>query len=321
MHYILQVKDAGLQYKVGDSVGIFPTNPPEIVEKTLHALGVGGDAPLRHFLATQANLKSCSHKLLNRLTATPPEDVRHFLDNHEVWDLLKFYGEVKIDPEEFRSLLMPLLPRFYSIASSQSVVGEEIPLTVANLAYETNGKRRVGICSHFLVEVSLNEAVVPLYIQPNHQGFTIPEETSTPLIMIGPGTGVAPFRGFLQERVQQKAVGENWLFFGEWTREGEFFYQEEFEKWVEEGFLRLTTAFSRDQDHKIYVQDRMWEHAQELYDWIQRGAIIYVCGDAEKMAKDVEATLMKIGEEIGRVDGRSFIKKLRTEKKYLRDIY
>ncbi|MBA3816418.1 MAG: sulfite reductase, partial [Parachlamydiaceae bacterium] len=211
-----------------------------------------------------------------------------------------------------------------SIASSMMAVGEQVHLTVSELQYETNGHQRHGICTHFLCQLApLKENVVPIYLQASN-GFTLPADSSTPIIMVGPGTGVAPFRAFLQERVAQGATGLNWLIFGECHQAFNFYYEDYWQELVNEGHLRLDTAFSRDQEHKIYVQHRLMEHGAEIFALLQKGAVFYVCGDAHRMAKDVDAALHYIAQKYGELDepaAKAFIKQLKAEKRYLRDVY
>lgn len=345
-HLVLDLKGSDFHYNVGDSIAIYPTNDPELVEKTLKALKATGTELihdkegktwiLREFLTHKANITDFSRKFLTELLtleANPEkkkrleylmsdegkEALKEFLASHEIWDLLEMHPTVHHSIEEWCKLMMPQLPRFYSIASSQKAVGDEVHLTVALLRYEAGGHPRLGVCTHYLCNlVPFNQPVVPLYINPHH-GFTLPEDDNANIIMIGPGTGVAPFRSFMQEREARGAKGKNWLFFGEWTQANDFFYEEEWKHWQEEGLLRIDTAFSRDQENKIYVQNRMMEHADELYEWIKNGAYVYVCGDAHRMAKDVDATLQEI---IGKhTDPKAFMKDLRAQKRYLRDVY
>lgn len=351
-HIVLNIEGSGITYNVGDSVGVFPVNRSDLVELTLKALKFTGDeivlekntqAPLsiREYLRDKANITTISRKLLKEIAdrhanadkkqqletllgEENKEALKSFLGNHELWDLFEANQEASFQPQEIVELTMPLLPRLYSIASSQSVVGDEIHLTVALLHYHTREHLRKGVCTHFLCHLA-PEAIpaVPIYIQTHH-GFTVPEDPNAAMIMIGPGTGVAPFRAFMQERMKHHSTGANWLFFGEWTRRYDFFYEDYWEKLVSQGKLRLDLAFSRDQSEKIYVQHRMLEHSAELYKWIQQGAYIYVCGDAHRMAKDVEATLQLIIQEQGNMDeaaAKAFVRKLRTDKRYLRDVY
>lgn len=350
-HVVLDIKGSGLTYHVGDSIGIFPINNDDLVNKTLRAMHAQGTEiildkhtgqtfSMREFLTKKANLTDLSRKLLSfiaqeqansekkealqYLLAEGSQDkLKTYLECHELWDVLEENHEVRFSLQELCHMLMPLLPRLYSISSSMSVVGEEIHLTVGVLKYHTNGHQRVGVCTHYLCEiVPLYVPIVPIYVQPHH-GFTLPH-FDAPIIMIGPGTGVAPFRAFLQERIAHNAQGKNWLFFGECNRATDFFYEDFWTDLERQGRLRLEIAFSRDQPEKIYVQHRMLAHGAEFYQWIMNGAYIYVCGDASRMAKDVEATLHEIIRVHGQKDeaeARAVIKKLRADKRYLRDVY
>ncbi len=352
-HLILDLRGSGLSYEVGDSIGVYPRHDPDLVAKTLRALQATGLEivqhkqtgelfPLREFLTAKANITDISPKLFREVHARQSNlDKKHdleelsqehnrevfkaYLEKHEVWDFLLSHAEVHFTPQEMADLLMPLLPRFYSIASSPKHVGEEVHLTVASLEYESNGHKRRGVCTHYLCElVEVGEPVVPIFVQPSHS-FRLPEDPHQAMIMIGPGTGIAPFRAFLQERLcHHQSKGKHWLFFGEWRREYDFFYEEDWEELGKLGHLRLELAFSRDQEHKVYVQHKMWEQGEELYRWLQEGAYLYVCGDAQRMAKDVEAMLLSIVQEFGQKEeraAREYVKQLRQQKRYLRDVY
>ncbi len=350
-HVVLGIKHSGLTYEVGDSVGVLPVNDPFEVEKTLNALKAKGDEivhdkqtqkpiSLREFLYKKGNLADVSRKLLLEIAQRQmnpakkeyleslfveenKEQLKAYIASHELWDLLEENQEAVFAPEEIAQLLMPLLPRLYSISSSMLAVGEEIHLTVDLLSFYTNGHLRRGVCTHYLCNLApMHEPVVPIYIQPHH-GFTLPQNPDIPIIMVGPGTGVAPFRAFMQERLAKGAKGKNWLFFGEWNRAFDYFYHD-FWEGVDKSILKIDLAFSRDQEHKIYVQHCMKEKASELYRWIQEGAILYVCGDAHHMAKDVDACLHDIIREQGSLseqDTKNVIKQLKSEKRYLRDVY
>lgn len=352
-HLIIDLRGSGLSYEVGDSIGVYPRHDSDLVSKTLHALQATGLEivqhkhtgelfPLIEFLTAKANITDISPKLFREVHARQPNlDKKHdleefsqehnreafksYLEKHEVWDFLLAHAEVHFTPQEIADLLMPLLPRFYSIASSSKHVGEEVHLTVASLEYESNGHKRRGVCTHYLCElVELGNPVVPIFVQPSHS-FRLPEDPHQAMIMIGPGTGIAPFRAFLQERLcHHQSKGKHWLFFGEWRREYDFFYEEDWEELGKLGHLRLELAFSRDQEHKVYVQHKMWEQGEELYHWLQEGAYLYVCGDAQRMAKDVEAMLFSIVQEFGQKESaaaREYIRQLRQQKRYLRDVY
>ncbi len=351
-HVVLDIKNSGLTYSVGDSIAIYPCNDPELVERTLEVLRASGDEiakdkrsgqniPLREFLFRHANITTISRKFIGEIAQrqTNPlkkehletllleshkEPLKEYLAHHEIWDALKENEEAEFTLEEAVSLMMPLLPRFYSIASSPLTASDEIHLTVANLSYITNQCIRRGVCTYYLCELSpLHAPTIPIYVQPHH-GFTLPPDPAADLIMIGPGTGVAPYRGFMQERIATRAPGKNWLFFGEKKHVYDFLYKDFWHSLVDQDKLKLDCAFSRDQHHKIYVWHRMQERAAEIFEWLENGAYLFVCGDAHRMAKDVDATLHKIVREEGRMDessAKAYIKKLKADHRYLRDVY
>ena len=213
-----------------------------------------------------------------------------------------------------------MMPRFYSVASSPKLFKHEIHLTVASLVYETAGGPRRGVGSHFLGHTAVPfETSIPIYVQPSN-GFTLPADPDASIIMIGPGTGIAPFRAFLQEREALGASGRNWLFFGERNRETDFYYEDYFRSLKN---LRLDLAFSRDSAEKVYVQHKLWENRADIWNWLQNGAYLFVCGDADKMAKDVDLTLLRIGQDAGLAeeDSREWLKALRKSRHYLQDVY
>lgn len=350
-HVVLDISGSGIEYEVGDCIGIFPRNDADLVEKTIKAMhahkhevvvdGKTGESySLWEYLSTKKDLRKVTKTFLETVAASHSGCTRDealarmargynhlsdYIAAHHVWDFLLENPDVHLAAQEICDFLLPLQPRLYSIASSMGAVGEAIELTIRLLNYETNGWTRRGVCSSYLIEdVMLDEAVVPLYLN-SHRNLCLPEDPSRDIIMIGPGTGVAPFRAFMQERVGQGATGENWLFFGEWTRENDFFYQDYWEGLVADGNLRLDVAFSRDQDYKIYVQDRMWERREEVWEWMNdRGAILYVCGDAEHMAKDVDQKIIEIAETVGGLqhdEAKQYLRNLRSEGRYMRDVY
>ncbi|HEY5792182.1 MAG TPA: sulfite reductase subunit alpha, partial [Chthoniobacterales bacterium] len=239
-----------------------------------------------------------------------------------VIDILTEFDAV-FTPEEFVKALRKLQPRLYSIASSPRAVGEEVHLTVAIVRYESHGRRREGVCSSFLADRA-GGGKVPVFVH-SAKHFRVPENPETDVIMVGPGTGIAPFRAFLQERKAAGAKGRNWLFFGDQRSSTDFLYEDEFKAYQAEGILtKFDTAFSRDQEYKIYVQHRMAEHAAELYAWLEGGAYFYVCGDANRMAKDVDVALHQAVQTAGgktEEGAKEYVAKLKTEKRYRRDVY
>lgn len=324
-HIVLDISDSNLLFRVGDSIGVLPTNDPVLVDRIIQGIGATGkeeifDArsnttgPFREYLLHKANISRVNGalaKLFHLEKST--ETVLELIERHKP----------QISPSELCKPLMPLMPRFYSIASSPKVFPDEIHLTVAFVQYEANGHVHTGVGSHFLCQLSKVESTsIPIYVQPSHN-FTLPDPNAS-IILIGPGTGIAPFRAFLQERLAIQAPGLNWVFFGERNRASDFYYADFWTELEKQGRIRLDLAFSRDQAEKIYVQHKMLEQKKSLWDWIQQGSYIYVCGDAEEMAKDVDAALQKIACEEGGLseeDARKTIKSLRTEKRYLLDVY
>lgn len=344
-HIALEAQDPRLSFKVGDSIGVLPSNDPDSVEEILRLIHASGSeevldartsqkTTLKAFLTQKANLGRvnsaffkflCLHSAPSELLLPENKNaLTAHLDSHSLIDLLHLHKPAPLPPQEFVQPLMPLMPRFYSIASSPKVYPGEIHLTVSYVCYEANGRTRYGVGSHFLCDLAaLDETAVPFYVQPSHS-FMLPEDPSASLILIGPGTGVAPYRAFLQERIAAQASGRHWLFFGERNRATDFYYGDFWLDLEKQGRLRLDLAFSRDQAEKIYVQHRMLEQKKSLYNWIQNGSYIYVCGDAQEMAKDVEAALVQIFQEEGSLpeeDARKALKSLRAEKRYLLDVY
>jgi sulfite reductase (NADPH) flavoprotein alpha-component len=250
------------------------------------------------------------------------QDLDTYLWGMEVIDFLVEHPSVRFEPAEFVGLLAKLQPRLYSAASSLKAFPEAVHLIVDVVTYESHGRKRKGVCSTFLAE-RCSDSAAPVF--PSKSKFHLPEDNDAPIIMVGPGTGVAPFRAFLQERAAIGARGKTWLFFGAQHEQGDFYYREDFEKFMADGWLtRLDTAFSRDQAHKIYVQHRMTETAAELWEWLAEGAYFYVCGDAWKMAKDVDATLRGIVQQQGGLSvaqANDYVEKLKSDKRYRRDVY
>ena len=250
------------------------------------------------------------------------EALIEYMWGRELIDLFKEYPQGELSVEDFVGLLRPMPPRLYSIASSLSAHAEEVHLTVAVVRYDTHGRKRKGVCSSYLAE-RVGDSI-PCYFHPN-KNFKLPEESDKPIIMVGPGTGIAPFRAFIEERKAIGATGKNWLFFGDRSYKTDYLYGNEWESYQRDGLLnRLDLAWSRDQDKKVYVQHKMLEKGAELWNWLDNGALFYVCGDASRMAKDVDHALRTIAQEQGSMseeDSANWVKSLQKEKRYLKDVY
>jgi sulfite reductase (NADPH) flavoprotein alpha-component len=344
-HFEIGLAGSGLTYEVGDALGVFPTNCPVFVSEILTALGCDGEEavkagdaemPLRlaltqhfditrpsnEFLAAAAQ-RSAGSELAALIDPARKDDLRKWLYGREVIDILLGLT-TPLQAAEFIGLLKKIAPRLYSISSSIKAHPDEVHLTVAAVRYDAHGRSRKGLASTFLADRVGETGDVPVYIQPSH-GFKPPTNGDTPMIMVGPGTGIAPFRAFLEERLAIGAKGKNWLFFGDQKRATDFLYQEQLEGWMKDGHLtRLDLAFSRDQAEKIYVQSRMLEAGAELWSWLEAGAHFYVCGDASRMAKDVDAALHTVIEKAGGKspdEAKAYVDKLKSEKRYQRDVY
>jgi sulfite reductase (NADPH) flavoprotein alpha-component len=328
-------------------MAVYPTNDPVLVEQVIHAIGAKGDelvsaaktqkslreALLRDYSITQPTPKFLK-AIAKRASAAPllqelldPErkqDLDTYLWGMEVIDFLSEHPSVKFGPEEFVGLLTKLQPRLYSVASSLRAYPDQVHFIVDVIRYESHGRLRKGVCSSFLADRA-NNVPVPVY-PSSAKHFHLPEDLNVPIVMVGPGTGVAPFRAFLQERAALGAKGKNWLFYGA-QREGcDFAYREDFDRFKRDGILtRLDCAWSRDQTHKIYVQHRLLENAAEIWKWIDaEGGQFFVCGDARRMAKDVDAALRRIVLEQGGKtveEASEYVENLKSEKRYKRDVY
>lgn len=347
LHLAFSLAESGLRYESGDALGVVAQNNPHLVDDILRLLSFTGEEPVE---VTKVGLLSLREALLHHLTITKlsrklitaysakgqceplqrlltPHQTAHLEDytyGREFIDLLLEYPGVIKEASEVVALLPRLTPRLYSISSSPAAHSGEVHTTVAVVRYRTCDRERGGVCSTLLGDrIPVGERV-PVYIQQNKK-FRLPSDSSAPIIMIGPGTGIAPFRSFLHERRVLGHSGRNWLFFGERSAATDFLYREELESMLADGHLtRLDTAFSRDQAHKIYVQDKMLEHAAPFWNWLQEGAGIYVCGDASRMAKDVHHTLHKIVEQQGNMTAEAaaeFVQTLKDQHRYHRDVY
>jgi sulfite reductase (NADPH) flavoprotein alpha-component len=343
-HFEISLEGSGLSYEPGDALGVWPRNCPDQVAEILSALGsdgeeavttARGEMPLRQALSVFYDISRPSPELLKHFAAgnsslsalLAPErkgDLQKWLAGRGIIDLLSENPAVKCPAAEFAALLKPLAPRLYSISSSPNAHAGHVHLTVNIVRYHSFNRARKGVASTFLADRVGPDTPVPVFIQ-NSAHFRLPANGDVPVIMVGPGTGVAPFRSFLHERRTAGATGKNWLFFGEQRAAVDFYYREELEQMFSGGHLtKLFTAFSRDQTEKIYVQHRMLEHAAELWSWLEAGAHFYVCGDATRMAKDVDDALHRIIEIAGGKSAdaaKTYVAKLKTDRRYQRDVY
>jgi sulfite reductase (NADPH) flavoprotein alpha-component len=305
-HLEILLEGSGLEYEVGDALGVVPTNCPDFVREILDAAGLDGEEAVKAPDGSEMPL---------RLALLQKFDLKPFLSD---------LPQKSASAAEFAAPLRKLQPRLYSISSSPKAHPGEVHLTVAIVRYELNGRPRKGVCSTFFADRVGPDTKVPVFVHKS-PSFKLPADGSKPVIMVGPGTGVAPFRAFLEERRAVGASGRNWLFFGDQKAASDFLYREELEAMQKDGFLaRLDTAFSRDQAEKVYVQNRMIENSGEIWSWLQEGGYFYVCGDAKRMAKDVDTALHKIAETAGGLSAEQavdYVKQLKTEKRYLRDVY
>ncbi|MBC7752240.1 MAG: sulfite reductase subunit alpha, partial [Candidatus Saccharibacteria bacterium] len=344
-YFAFDLGDSGLEYEVGDSLGVWPSNCPELVDEIIGLVGLEpnimvnvakvGDVELAEALTKHFEIARPSHDALSFIAshATNDElsqllkedrkdDLKTWLWNRQLVDVLHQFP-MKMTATELLSILKRMQPRLYSIASSPKAHPGEVHLTVSAVRYEHEQRLRKGVSSTFLAERA-DTITVPVFVQQSAH-FRPPHQGNTPMIMVGPGTGIAPFRGFLHERRARGDKGRNWLFFGDQYSATDFYYREELEEMQKTGLLtHLDLAFSRDQAEKIYVQDRMREHGEELWAWLEEGAHFYVCGDASKMAKDVDITLKSIIAKHGGLSedkAQDYINRLSKEKRYVRDVY
>ena len=386
-HIVFELGDSGLDYKVGDALGVLAENPPHIVDDLIAVQGWDPemmvsthngerslyDALKKDFevhLANKKFVQSLAEKVVSSgmkismsivartrnesswsatedqqappsLKPSMPSDdpaaqveaitsdtkaIEDYLWTRDYIDIMREF-DVKYTPEEFFELAARLKPRLYSIASSHDAHPGFVELTVGIVRFEYNGRARGGLCTQFMAdEIDTSGAPIGVFMSPT-KSFVLPDDKDIDIIMVGPGTGIAPFRAFMEQRVHDGGGGKNWLFFGDQSEKTEFYYKDEIESWIDGGHLyRFTTAWSRDQEEKIYVQHRLKEHGAEIWEWFERGAYFYICGDKTYMAKDVHRALIQIAIDHGGMsedDATHFIEKtmMREEKRYLRDVY
>lgn len=337
-HIVIELGSAGPTYVCGDSLGVVPRNPDRLVDELLQKLGLTGDTSLREILAATVILNRAGKKFVKAIAdkATGPvrdkfqalcadeKKLDEYVFDRDVVDVINDAPGVKFDPAELPGLLNKIAPRLYSIASSPDHRPGEVHLTVAVVQYTTHGRPKQGLASGYLADLA-NAASVPVYVQPTRH-FHLPAPDRD-VIMVGPGTGIAPFRAFLQHRAKHGHTGRNWLFFGDQHAATDFLYGEEFAAAQKSGQLhKLSTAFSRDQAEKIYVQHRMEQEGAELWRWLEKGAYFYVCGDAKRMAKDVHQALLNIAAKHGdktpeQAEEYVSVTLSKTDKRYLKDVY
>jgi sulfite reductase (NADPH) flavoprotein alpha-component len=346
-HIELELEE-GMGYTPGDAVGIIPENRTEAVELTLHALGYSGDErvldhykveiSLEEALRTRLSIGKLARGSVGQYAKLAPENeglkamtgpenrprAEEYCWGREFVDLAVDFPGVIAQPQQLFNVLQRLTPRMYSISSSQKAHPNRVHVTVRVIRYDSHGRSRQGVASGHLGDRAPEGSTMPIFLHSN-ASFRLPEDTTAPVIMIGPGTGIAPFRAFLEERRETGQAGDNWLFFGEQRQKLDFLYQDEFEGMLKDGTLKhLDTAFSRDQPQKIYVQDRIQEKAKEVYEWLERGAYFYVCGDATRMAKDVELALLDAiakGSNCTLEHAQEYLAAMKKQKRYQRDVY
>ena len=342
-HIEISLEDSGITYQPGDALGVWFKNAPSLVSELISLLSLDGNAevvvaessmPLSEALTSKLELtlsypnfiKSYQAATGSESLAALMEDkaqLRTYMAERQIIDIVRDHPG-SLTAQQLVDALRPLTPRLYSIASSQAEVEEEVHLTVAHVDYEAFGHRHQGGASGFLCEYLEENGEVDVFVE-NNDNFRLPADPNTPVIMVGPGTGIAPFRAFMQERDAQEAEGKNWLFFGNPHFTQDFLYQVEWQGYVKDGLLdKITLAFSRDQEEKVYVQHRLLENGKEVYEWLEQGAHFYVCGDAMHMAKDVENALITIVQEHGgksEADAKAYIVELRKAKRYQKDVY
>ncbi len=347
MHIELSLENSGLTYIPGDTLGIIPQNDPELVAAILEEMKwdpeipvtinkEGETLPLKEALTSHFEITLLTKKILQQavdfteneelqrlLLAENAKEVKEYTVGRDLLDMLRDFGPWNTPAEKIVSLLRKMTPRLYSIASSITANPNEVHLTIGAVRYTAHGRMRKGVCSVLVAERVQEGDSLPIYIQANKH-FNLPEGEKD-IIMVGPGTGIAPFRSFIQERAVTKASGRSWLFFGEQYAASDFLYQDELELFLKEGTLtKLETAFSRDTEQKIYVQHRMLENSKELFEWLENGAYFYVCGDKLNMAKDVHNTLIHIIETEGAMtneEAEAYLNDLKKQGRYQRDVY
>lgn len=347
-HLELSLKGSDLSYLPGYALGIFPQNDPELVasileemkwdEKTIVTINKEGDTlSLKEALLTYCEITLLSKKILQQavefteneelqklLLAEHANQLKEYTNGRDLLDMLRDFGPWKASAQEMVSLLRKMTPRLYSIASSIAAHPEEVHLTIGAVRYMAHGRERKGVCSVLVADRLQEGDTLSVFIQPNKH-FHLPESQDKDIIMVGPGTGIAPFRSFIEERAVNKATGRSWLFFGDQHSATDFLYQDELEKYQKDGVLtKVEVAFSRDTEQKAYVQHKMLDNSKELFEWLDNGAYFYVCGDKQNMAKDVHNVLIDVIEKEGmmtRDAAEAYLNDMQEQGRYQRDVY
>lgn len=347
-HLELSLEGSGLVYEPGDSLGIYPTNDPALVDELIQTCGWnaeeavtvhknGDTLPLKEALTSYFEITVLTKPLLQKIAALTnseslhalleegnEEKLKEYIAGRDLVDAARDFGPFEGTAAEFTSILRKIPARLYSIASSLKANDEEVHLTIGAVRYDAHGRERQGVCSILCAERLQPGDTLPVYIQHN-QNFKLPQDPDTPIIMVGPGTGIAPFRSFMQEREEMGANGKSWLFFGDQHFVTDFLYQTEWQKWLKDGVLtKMDVAFSRDTEEKVYVQHQMKKQSKELFEWLEQGAYVYICGDEKHMAHDVHNTLLSIIQEEGAMSkekAESYLANLQQQKRYQRDVY
>ncbi|MGN7283055.1 assimilatory sulfite reductase (NADPH) flavoprotein subunit [Bacillus altitudinis] len=347
-HLELSLEGSGLVYEPGDSLGIYPTNDPELVDELIQTCGWnaeesvtvhknGDTLPLKEALTSHFEITVLTKPLLQKIAELTKSEYLHtlleegneeklkeYIAGRDLVDAARDFGPFEGTAADFTSILRKIPARLYSIASSLKANDEEVHLTIGAVRYDAHGRERQGVCSILCAERLQPGDTLPVYIQHN-QNFKLPQDPDAPIIMVGPGTGIAPFRSFMQEREELGANGKSWLFFGDQHFVTDFLYQTEWQKWLKDGVLtKMDVAFSRDTEEKVYVQHQMKKQSKELYEWLEQGAYVYICGDEKHMAHDVHNTLLSIIQEEGAMSkekAESYLANLQQQKRYQRDVY
>lgn len=347
-HLELSLEGSGLVYEPGDSLGIYPTNDPALVDELIKTCGWnpeevvtvhknGDTLPLKEALTSHFEITVLTKPLLQKLASLTKSEALHdlleegngeklkeYIEGRDLLDAACDFGPFEGTAADFTSILRKIPARLYSIASSLKANEDEVHLTIGAVRYDAHGRERQGVCSILCAERLQPGDTIPVYIQHN-QNFKLPQDPDAPIIMVGPGTGIAPFRSFMQEREEIGANGKSWLFFGDQHFVTDFLYQTEWQKWLKDGVLtKMDVAFSRDSEEKVYVQHQMKKHSKELFEWLEQGAYVYICGDEKHMAHDVHNTLLSIIQEEGAMSkekAESYLANLQQQKRYQRDVY